>query len=62
MRQQREPYRGEEPADVRRGTVVSHLPSAQEKKLGEAVEHPGAGLVHRHHDALALLLRVFLQP
>lgn len=61
MRQQREPDGGEKPADIRCGTVIRDLAAAQQQDLAETVEHPGTGLMHCYHDALALLLGIFLQ-
>lgn len=62
MRQQGKSYRGEKPANIRGGAVIRHLAPAQQKKLTEAVKHPGTGLMHCHHDAFTLLFSVLLQP
>lgn len=62
VRQQRQPYRAEKSADIRCRAVICHLTAAQQEQLAETVEHPGTRLVHRHHDALAFLLCVLLQP
>lgn len=61
--QEGQPYGREEPRDVCGRAVVGDLALlTQQQELVEGVEHPRAGLVHRHDDALALLLGVHLQP
>jgi hypothetical protein len=62
VRQEGEADGGEKPADVGGRAVISDLAPAEQQQLVEAVEHARTRLVHRHHDALTLLLRVFLQP